>query len=89
LKIGSEKLGQPHPELNFKDTVKYLDDTSHNMFRIEVRSGQGDHHLGHVFNDGPKEMGGKRYCINGAAIDFIPYEEMDEKGYSEFKKFVK
>lgn len=73
----------------FKDTVKYLDDTSHNMFRIEVRSGQGDHHLGHVFNDGPKDMGGKRYCINGAAIDFIPYEEMDEKGYSEFKKFVK
>ncbi|UWV78558.1 peptide-methionine (R)-S-oxide reductase MsrB [Mycoplasmopsis felis] len=72
-----------------KESVLYLQDNSHNMVRTEVRSGKGDNHLGHVFNDGPKEMGGLRYCINGAALDFIPFEEMDEKGYSEYKKFVK
>ncbi|MCU9931724.1 peptide-methionine (R)-S-oxide reductase MsrB [Mycoplasmopsis felis] len=72
-----------------KESVLYLQDNSHNMVRTEVRSGKGDNHLGRVFNDGPKEMGGLRYCINGAALDFIPFEEMDEKGYSEYKKFVK
>ncbi|PZV97716.1 peptide methionine sulfoxide reductase msrA/msrB [Metamycoplasma auris] len=71
-----------------KESILYLEDTSHNRIRTEVRSGQGNNHLGHVFNDGPKDMGGLRYCINGAALDFIPYEEMDEKGYSEYKKYV-
>ena len=57
------------------------EDTSHNMNRTEVRSRVGDSHLGHVFNDGPAESGGLRYCINSASIRFIPYENMEEEGY--------
>ena len=59
------------------------------MLRTEVRSNSSDSHLGHVFPDGPSDKGGLRYCINGAALLFIPYEEMDEKGYSDYKIFVK
>ena len=72
------------------DTVlsRHLD-TSLNRQRIEVRSKTSNAHLGHVFTDGPKETGGLRYCINSAALRFIPFEELDEKGYWEFKKYVK
>lgn len=62
-------------------------DTSHMMVRTEVVSKNSNSHLGHVFDDGPIEKGGLRYCINGAALRFIPYEKMDEEGYGDYKIF--
>lgn len=69
------------------DKINYLEDTSHGMNRVEVRSNGGDNHLGHVFNDGPEEMGGLRYCINGASLEFIPFEEMEARGYKDYMIF--
>ncbi|MDR3074212.1 MAG: peptide-methionine (R)-S-oxide reductase MsrB, partial [Deltaproteobacteria bacterium] len=65
------------------------EDNNYGMKRIEVRSRVGNSHLGHVFNDGPKDKGGLRYCINSAAIRFIPYKEMDQQKYGELKFLVK
>lgn len=61
-------------------------DTSHGMIRTEVRSKHGDSHLGHVFNDGPRDMGGLRYCINGASLRFIKKEDLEKQGYGEYLK---
>ena len=66
--------------------IKERTDTSLGRVRTEVRSRGGDSHLGHVFNDGPREMGGLRYCINGAALRFIPLAKLEEEGYGEYRK---
>ena len=64
--------------------VNELRDTSHGMIRTEVRSTHGDSHLGHVFDDGPEERGGLRYCINSAALRFIHRDDMEAEGYGQY-----
>jgi peptide-methionine (R)-S-oxide reductase len=64
--------------------VNELMDKSHGMVRTEVRSTHGDSHLGHVFDDGPEDRGGLRYCINSAALRFIHRDEMEAQGYGAY-----
>lgn len=64
-------------------------DTSHGMRRVEVRSKDADSHLGHVFPDGPAELGGLRYCINSASLRFIPKGDLEKEGYAEYLSLFK
>ena len=70
-------------------SIKEKADFSHNMHRIEIRSKNADSHLGHVFTDGPEDRGGLRYCINSAALRFIPVDKLKEEGYEEYLKLFK
>lgn len=72
-----------------KEIVSYYQDDSHGMSRTEVKSTLGDSHLGHIFPDGPEELGGLRYCINSAALRFIPKDRLAEEGYGFWLKFFK
>lgn len=70
------------------DVVTYKTDTTFGMERTEVRSRVGNSHLGHVFDDGPVDKGGKRFCINSASIKFIPVEQMEKENYGQFIPLV-
>ena len=66
------------------DNVTEHSDTSFGMRRVEGRAKHGDSHLGHVFNDGPRERGGLRYCINSASLRFVPKADMEAQGYGQY-----
>jgi peptide-methionine (R)-S-oxide reductase len=82
---GWPSFTRPIREPNGPDNVVEKRDLSHLMIRTEVRSAHGDSHLGHVFNDGPRSEGGLRYCINSASLRFIHLDDLDAKGYGEYK----
>ena len=71
------------------NVIKEEHDFSHGVTRIETRSRVGDAHLGHLFDDGPKELGGLRYCINSASLRFIPKDEMETEGYGYLLSILK
>ncbi len=72
-----------------KSTIKTKTDTKLIVPRTEVRSKSADSHLGHVFDDGPVDRGGLRYCINSAALRFIPVKDLEKEGYSDYKALFK
>ncbi|MER2227528.1 MAG: peptide-methionine (R)-S-oxide reductase MsrB [Carnobacterium sp.] len=68
-----------------KEVIEKMD-TKFGMHRTEVRSSESDSHLGHIFTDGPQDQGGLRYCINSAALRFVPVDKLEEEGYDSYRK---
>ena len=68
-----------------KENVVEKTDTAYGMERTEVRSSSSDSHLGHVFDDGPADAGGMRYCMNSASLRFVPLEKLKEEGYGKYE----
>ena len=93
LFVSSDKFdagcGWPSFSRPIADLVELSDTTIPGRARIEVRSEDADSHLGHVFDDGPQELGGLRYCINSAALHFVPLEKMEEEGFGAYIELVK
>ncbi|TDV24382.1 peptide-methionine (R)-S-oxide reductase [Mycoplasmopsis mustelae] len=82
--------GWPAFSKPIQDNVVFnVADYSHNMVRTEVKSLNADSHLGHVFKDGPRELGGLRYCINSASLRFIPVDKLEQEGYGEYLQLFK
>jgi peptide-methionine (R)-S-oxide reductase len=69
-----------------RNNVVEIRDASHGMVRTEARSAHGDSHLGHVFDDGPANAGGLRYCMNSASLRFIPLDDLETEGYGEYRR---